>query len=197
MPVRMPVRPIHLTFDDGPDAEFTPRVLELLSASEIHATFFIIGALAARLPALVRSIEADGHEIGNHTYNHPHPRFLGAARARREVAEGAAAIADILGKPPRLFRAPHGTRNPAMLAEAARQGETVIHWDVSAIDWGPFARSRAIAKRLGSVGPGDIVLMHDGGRGINRPDRLLEVLPAFLDRLAADKLSTGLLPLES
>lgn len=184
---------VYLTFDDGPDPVHTPMVLDMLDATGIKATFFVIGALAARAPALLREVVSRGHEVGNHSYSHPHPRFLGAARARREVAEGAAAIADILGHKPRLFRAPHGTRHPAMLDEAAAQGEAVVHWDLSAIDWGPLARPRAIARRLAGVIPGNIVLMHDGGRGINRPDQLVKVLPDFLTRLTVGGLRADLL----
>ena len=187
-----PAAPVYLTFDDGPDPVYTPRVLDMLDEAGFRATFFVIGELAQRFPHLVRSLVDRGHDVGNHSYSHPHPRFLGADRARREVAEGAKAIADILGQPPRLFRAPHGTRNPAMLAEAGQQGETVIHWDVSAIDWGPLASTRGIARRLGRAAPGHIVLMHDGGRGINRPDRLTRVLPGFLARLAGAGVKSGL-----
>lgn len=187
-------RPLHLTFDDGPDAVFTPRILDLLDAAGVKATFFVIGSLAIEQAALVREAVARGHEIGNHSMTHPHPRFIGAVRARREVADGAAAIADILGRPVRLFRAPHGTRHPAMLAAAEELGERAIGWDLSAVDWGPLGRSGGIARRLGRARAGDIVLMHDGGRGINHPDQLVRVLPAFLRRIGDEGHTTGLLP---
>lgn len=186
--------PVFLTFDDGPDPVHTPLILDMLDNAGMRATFFVVGELASRRPTLLREVEARGHEVGNHSYSHPHPRLLRGARARREVIDGAAAIADILGTAPRLFRAPHGTRNEAMLAEAAEQGEQVVYWDVSAIDWGPLAWPRAIARRLSHVGPGDIVLMHDGGRGINRPDQLVKVLPGFLNRLDAGGVAADLLP---
>lgn len=185
---------VFLTFDDGPDPVHTPMILDMLDDAGMQATFFVVGALAARAPVLVRETAARGHEIGNHSYSHPHPRFVRSPRARREVADGAAAIADILGQLPRLFRAPHGTRHPAMLDEARALGEQVIHWDLSAVDWGPLARPRGIARRLAAVHPGNIVLMHDGGRGINRPDQLVKVLPHFLERLVHAGLDAGLLP---
>lgn len=186
--------PVYLTFDDGPDPEWTPRILAMLESCGAKATFFVIGSLAARHPGILRDIEAAGHEVGNHTFNHPHPRLLGSGRARQEVLDGADAIADILGRPPRLFRAPHGTRHPAMLAAAEALGEKAVHWHVSAVDWGLLGRARGIARRLSRVRADNIVLMHDGGRGINHPEQLVRVLPGFLDRLRDDNLTTTLIP---
>ena len=186
--------PVYLTFDDGPDPEWTPRILDMLDEADVKATFFVIGALATQHPGIVRQIEARGHEVGNHSFSHPHPRLLSDDRAREEVNAGAGAIADILGHPPRLFRSPHGTRHPAMFAAAEALGETVVHWQVSAIDWGLLGRAGAIARRLKRVKPGDIVLMHDGGRGINHPEQLSRVLPNFLTRFTTGELHAAPLP---
>ena len=186
--------PIHLTFDDGPDGTYTPRILDMLEAAGVKATFFMIGALAVKSPTLVHLIRARGHEVGNHTFSHRHPKLLTTRQARMEVADGAAAIADILGEQPRLFRPPHGARNPAMLEEAASLDETIVQWDLSAIDWGPMGFARAIARRLGRAGPGDVILMHDGGRGINRPGQLIKVLPDFLQRITESAMTMTLLP---
>jgi len=186
--------PVYLTFDDGPDPEWTPRILDMLDAAGVKATFFVVGALAKQHPELVREIEARGHEVGNHSFNHPHPRLLSDDRAREEVKAGADAIVDILGHAPRLFRSPHGTRHPAMLAAAEALDETVVHWQVSAIDWGILGRAWGIARRLRKVRPGDIVLMHDGSRGINHPEQLSRVLPEFLARFSSGELSAARLP---
>jgi len=171
---------VHLTFDDGPDATWTERCLEVLSAAGARATFFMIGAQARRWPGLVRQIASEGHAIGNHTATHAHPWTLGEATARAEVRDGAAAIADIIGMPSTLFRPPHGARRRCMLEEAAAQGESLVMWDRSAIDWGWWGRADGIARRLQRARNGDVILMHDGANKHNRPDQLLQVLPAFL-----------------
>lgn len=186
--------PVYLTFDDGPDDVYTPQVLDALDAVGAKATFFVLGRLAKQLPGLVREIVARGHEVGNHSFHHYHPRFTLPGKARRDVIEGTDAIADILGTAPRLFRPPHGYPKPASLDQAESLGQTTILWDVSAIDWGPRGQAEGIRARLGTVGAGDIVLMHDGSRGINHPEETLKVLPEFLARLAGEGLVASAIP---
>jgi len=171
---------ILLSFDDGPDPRWTPRVLDLLAAHDLHASFFVIGCVAARHPGLLRRVAAAGHAIGNHTWSHRHPWTLTRAQAIAEVLDGGAAIAGITGRASSLFRPPHGRLRRCMLDAAREAGQTTLLWTRSAVDWGPLATRTAIARRLARTAEADIVLMHDGARGINRPDRLLDVLPGFL-----------------
>ncbi len=174
---------VYLTFDDGPDPDWTPQVLDVLAAAQMCATFFAIGRQARRHPELIRRAVAAGHEIANHTFDHRHPWAMSARVARLQVRDGALALGDILGYPPRLYRPPHGRGRACMIEEAVRCGETPIGWHLSAIDWGAFGTSRRIAARLRRIKPGDIVLMHDGRNRHNRPEQLLQVLPTLLDEL--------------
>jgi peptidoglycan/xylan/chitin deacetylase (PgdA/CDA1 family) len=174
---------VYLTFDDGPDPDWTPCILDILAAANVRVTFFVIGRTAQGAAALVRRMVADGHEVGNHTYGHRHPWSMHAAAARREVRDGTAAIADALGRAPSLFRPPHGRIRRCMVEEAQLGGQRTVLWSLSAIDWGPLGRAPGIAARLNAVAPGDIVLMHDGRRSRNRPDELVRVLPGFLANL--------------
>ena len=183
-----------LTFDDGPDPQWTPRVLDILAAADIPATFFVIGRLAARHSALVRRIAAEGHDVGNHTWSHRHPWTLLGSAARKEVHDGAAAIAGIVGRTPKFFRPPHGRLRRCMIEEANRGGQTVMLWNRSAVDWGPLGSARGVAERLSAAVEGDIILMHDGGQGINHPEELLKVLPEFLSNLSRRHLVPSLLP---
>lgn len=183
-PVRLPAAgAVYLTFDDGPDARWTPRILDLLAQAKVRATFFVVGRLARGQAALARRIAALGHELGNHTWSHRHPWTLPPAAARREVRDGAAAIADLTGRAPAFFRPPHGRVRRCMVEEAEGGGQTLVLWHRSAVDWGPLGSARGITRRLNAALPGDIILMHDGGWGINRPGELVKALPALLARL--------------
>ncbi|PZN30084.1 MAG: hypothetical protein DIU71_13000, partial [Proteobacteria bacterium] len=99
---------VHLTFDDGPDRQWTPRVLDALAAAQASATFFVIGRQAQRAPELLRRMLAEGHEVGNHTFSHRHPWTLSRAAARAEVLAVAAALAALAGRGPGFFRPPPG-----------------------------------------------------------------------------------------
>lgn len=185
----------YLTFDDGPDLRWTPRVLDVLARSGAHATFFVVGRLAQRSAALLRDMRAAGHVIGNHAYSHRHPWTMTRARARSEVRSGTDAIAQAIGERPQWFRPPHG-RLGAYLVEAARdEGQRIALWSVSAVDWGPFATPARIRTRLAGLRGGDIVLMHDGPLRHNRPDCTLDVLPATLAGLPQRGLAPAPLPL--
>ena len=185
---------VYLTFDDGPDARWTPRILDILAQANVCATFFVVGRFALEQVALVRRVAANGHELGNHTWSHRHPWTVLASTARKEVRDGAAAIADLIGRAPKFFRPPHGRLRRCMIEEAERGGQTLALWSQSAVDWGPLGSARRITHRLSAARAGDIVLMHDGGRGINRPEELVKVLPEFLSNLSRRGLVPSLLP---
>jgi peptidoglycan/xylan/chitin deacetylase (PgdA/CDA1 family) len=175
---------VYLTFDDGPDARWTPQILDMLAQARMHATFFAIGESVQREPALMRAVAAAGHAVGNHTFSHRHPWLMRSRAARAQVRDGAKALSDVLGNEPAFFRPPHGRARPCMTDEAQLHGERMSMWDRSAIDWGWLGTAPRIAVRLNRVRAGDIVLMHDGQNIHNRPDQLLQVLPGFLRELA-------------
>ncbi len=177
------MRPVYLTFDDGPDEQYTPRILDVLERADVCATFFMIGERALQMPSLVRRICAAGHTLGNHSFSHRHPWWMSERAARAEVRDGARALNEVAGRPSVLFRPPHGRQRPCMSDEAARCGQRVVLWNLSAVDWGPFGRASRIEQRLGAVRAHDVLLMHDGRNQHNRPDQLLSVLPAFLHEL--------------
>lgn len=186
--------PIFLTFDDGPDRDWTPRVLDLLAQADARGTFFVLGEQALREPALVRRIVAEGHVVGNHTFSHRHPWTLSRDQAVAQVQSGCNAIETVLGQRPQFYRAPHGRDRRCMTDAAVACGETPVGWHLSAVDWGPLGTAPRIAARLRRVRAGDIVLMHDARNRHNRPDELLRVLPAFLEDLSHRRLNPVALP---
>lgn len=181
--------PVYLTFDDGPDPDYTPRLLDILDLFGIKATFFVLGEACRRYPELLRRALAAGHAIGNHTVHHRHPWLISRDHARAEVSDAFKLIADIGGEAPRLFRPPYGRRRRCMLDEAESLGMETLFWDRSAIDWGWLANEDGISARLGKVQPGQILLCHDAPRSVNRPDLTLSVLPAFIGDCRERQLS--------
>ncbi len=151
-----------LTFDDGPDPDHTPRVLDALKAAGVPATFFVIGQRAERHPDLVRRIVAEGHALGHHTFTHSDPRRTSARRFLDEVRRTRELLRSVAGVSPTLFRPPHGKLTPGKLWGLWRQGQTVVLWNVDPKD---FSRNSDGELREWFRGRrpegGDIVLLHD------------------------------------
>lgn len=179
---------VALTFDDGPDPEVTPRVLDALDAAGLKATFFLIGERAARHPALAREIVRRGHAAENHSHRHSTAfGWYGVARARREIEAAQGAIADATGIAPAFFRAPFGIRNPLLDPALARIGLRYVSWTRRGFDTVARDPQRVIDRLAHRLAAGDILLLHDGvavrprDGGVHAP----AVLPALAARLAA------------
>src|SRR3954465_9150565 len=113
-----------LTFDDGPNPAWTPRLVEILARNGVKATFFLVGGFAQSDPALSRSIANAGHTIGNHTWSHPDLSLTRVHRVREELTRTKDTLEQITGKPIRLFRPPFGARRPCVLRIARELGMT-------------------------------------------------------------------------
>ena len=113
-------RRLALTFDDGPDPEWTPRLLDALGTSGVRATFFLIGERADRAPALVRRMIAEGHEVGNHSWSHRSLWLCGPRTTAAEIGRAHERLAALTGTPPRHFRPPWGMVNAAMFRALRR-----------------------------------------------------------------------------
>lgn len=155
-------RVIALTFDDGPDPRYTPRVLDILKQHNIHATFFMCGYQVKAHPDLARRIVAEGHAIGNHTETHPHLENDDLRAVRREIDEAETQIEQVTGQRPFYFRPPRGLINRPIMATVVNRGYKVVEWSV-AFDRAREKNSRVLRDRvLRLAKPGDILLMHDG-----------------------------------
>lgn len=173
-------RRLALTFDDGPDATWTPRVLDALGAAGARGTFFLIGERAEREPALVRRIAAEGHEIGNHSWSHRSLWLCGPGATAREIARAHDRLAALTGAPPRHFRPPWGMVNAAMFLVLRRLGERCVFWSIQPEGRRPVAAERQVARVLGRAHPGAIVDLHDAEGTPAAPARLVRALPAML-----------------
>lgn len=184
---------VALTFDDGPDPEVTPSVLDALAEFQARATFFVIGRHLANNLALGERMLEDGHELGNHSWRHSHfQNFYPAAGHAREIDRCSQLIRSLTGSATEpLYRPPVGLKSPAMARAAQRKNLTVVAWSIHARD--TFNRpARVIAEQvLARIRPGDIVLLHDGHQ---RPDRhrrqIRPALPLLLQGLRERGLSS-------
>jgi peptidoglycan-N-acetylglucosamine deacetylase len=155
-------RRVYLSFDDGPNPEATPAILDTLAGAGVPATFFQVGRHAARFPELARRVAAAGHAIGNHTYSHVKLHRLGPARIAAEVADAHAAIVDATGTAPILFRAPHGYRNPFVFRVARSYGYRVMGWTFGVWDTDRPGAGEIRRRMRAKLGAGAILLLHDG-----------------------------------
>lgn len=160
-------RKLALTYDDGPNPQYTPRLLELLDRFDAHATFFSIGQWAEREPGLLREMHAAGHAIGNHTYTHPTMPLLSAQGVRDELhrcraAVEAAGIEFSTADGAMLMRPPYGRRRPGTLRTMREEGYVPVTWSITCYDWRRTATEAKVARRAAKAGEGDVILLHDG-----------------------------------
>ncbi|MEV6153133.1 polysaccharide deacetylase family protein [Nonomuraea sp. NPDC052129] len=169
---------VALTFDDGP-GEYTARLLDLLSARKVRATFFVVGQMVAAHGGaqLVRRIVAEGHELGNHTWNHPPLTGLTDRGLRFQLKHTNDLVEHVTGVRMRVMRPPYGATNRRVAAEARRLGLAQVLWSVDTLDWQDRVPA-LVARRAGKAAVGSIVLMHDIHRST------VQAVPALLDLLA-------------
>ncbi|HLW59127.1 MAG TPA: polysaccharide deacetylase family protein [bacterium] len=184
---RGPARPmVALTFDDGPDPEHTPRLLEALARAGIRAAFFMVGRQAEALPGVARAVADAGHDLGNHTYGHRHLWTLPPRAAAEEVERGAAAIAEVTGIFPRYFRPPWGMFNWAAYIRAGQLGEMRILWSVRPEGWlSPVNAGEMAARVIRWAHPGAIIDLHDRGGHPTTPRATWTALPGMIAGLRA------------
>ena len=161
-----------LTFDDGPDPEYTPAILDVLARYGVKATFFMMGWNATVNDDLARRVVDAGHEIGNHTWSHQNLAFTSPEDTFEEMHRAADALEEVTGSRPKFFRPPRGQLSGFSIRHATMLGNDTVIWSVTPGDvskGAPTDVRRHLAER---IGPGDIVDLHDGlGRGTFNPGR--------------------------
>lgn len=177
-------RLVALTFDDGPDSVYTPRVLDALKRYGAKATFYLVGKRAAARPDLVARMIAEGHEIGNHSWDHAQLTKLSPARVHAELADTHKLLRRLSGKPVRTFRPPYGALNAVVMKEARALGYKTVLWNVDSLDWkATVTRDDVLENVLPRVKPGAIILQHSaGGKGEDLTNTV-EALPLMIKTL--------------
>lgn len=179
---------VAITFDDGPDAKWTPQILDILKAKGVKATFFMVGANMEQYPNLVRRIVREGHTLGVHTYTHPNIALVSEERAKLELNATQRLVEAITGLSTTLFRPPYNAdTNPHEPEElvpiklAQKMGYITVSEDIDPEDWGrPGVKTMLERVREGRMLGGDIVLLHDAG---GDRSQTVEALPQIIDYL--------------
>jgi len=140
--------------------EFLPDMLKILAANDIKITFFIGGSWAKRFPAVLTELAGHGHELGNHTYSHPHPNTLTKEQNKEQIIRAEELVTDLTQIKTKLYAPPYGEYNDTVLSAAAELGYTTIMWDVDTIDWKRPPAEMIINRVMKKVNNGSIILMH-------------------------------------
>jgi len=194
-----------LTFDDGPNPAWTPRLLDILAEHSVRATFFMVGRFAQVESSLVKRIVDEGHLIANHSWSHPNLARTAAVKVREELQHTSDTLQQIAGKPVRFFRPPFGARRPAVLRIARELGLMPVTWNAMTNDWAEPSADRIAASLLAKIekngrsGWASNIVLHDGGhrglganRGpsVNAARQLLELYYASHKFVALDAWAT-------
>lgn len=180
---------VALTFDDGPDPQWTPQILDILKKKNVHATFFVTGRQAERYPEIVRRIQREGHELGNHTYSHPNLALVSEEQVRLELNATQRILEAITGNSTTLFRPPYNADSSPrerpeleVLMIAQEQGYLTSCADIDPEDWARPPAEVILDRIKKNRSLGSVILLHDSGG--NRANTV-EALPRIIDYLLA------------
>lgn len=182
------VKLVTLTFDDGPDPEATPDLLQVLKRHGIKAVFFPVGIKIKDHPEIIKQIDQDGHIIGNHSFRHAWwTNFLISKGLNRDIKTAQETIGTLIGKIPAYFRPPMGLTNPHLRRALRVQGLSVVGWDVRPFDIGT-SNERVIKRILKKIRNGSIILLHDSGR---TPTDLSHLVDELVTQIKARGFTLG------
>lgn len=153
---------LYLTFDDGPRISHTPRLLDVLAANKAKASFFLLGEQVEKHPDIVRRMVAEGHQLGNHSYDHPHFTRIPVSSQMSQISRTEELLSAIDGKREHRFRPPSGHFPLSLLAHFAVNRSSIAYWSYDSLDYQkmPAAQLVEVMRRL-PPRAGDIVLLHD------------------------------------
>ncbi|QTL98400.1 polysaccharide deacetylase family protein [Iocasia frigidifontis] len=156
---------ISITLDGTWGAEHTEEILKIFKENDVKITFFFAGYWLKKYPDLVKKIAADGHEIGNHTFTHPHCNSLSREKLSKELEDTSNLIKSLIGSSSPYFRPPYGEYNNQVIRTANELGYQVIQWSIDSLDWKEPGVDYIVDRVINNVESGDIILMHN-----NAPD---------------------------
>ncbi|MGW5240071.1 polysaccharide deacetylase family protein [Monashia sp. NPDC004114] len=163
---------VYLTFDDGPHATYTPRILAVLRKHGVKAVFFEVGQNISWYPSVTRNLRSYGMKIGNHTWSHPNLTSLSTISVTSQLNRMESA----LGYRPRCVRPPYGATNSRIASIIAARGQRQILWTVDPRDWSRPGTSTIVNRVLATVRDGSRILLHDGGGDRSQTVAALDIL---------------------
>ncbi|MDO8461386.1 MAG: polysaccharide deacetylase family protein [Deltaproteobacteria bacterium] len=153
---------IALTFDDGPNEPFTSQILDILKAYEVPATFFLVGKHVVQYPETVERMVREGHAIGNHTWSHHPLVWKGVVEIEGEIEGAEKAMQPLIPVPSKLFRSPHGWKNPFLVEALDKRGYRLIGWSRGVWDTDRPSKEVLFRRLTRGIKGGEIILLHDG-----------------------------------
>jgi peptidoglycan/xylan/chitin deacetylase (PgdA/CDA1 family) len=166
---------VALTFDDGPNPDATPQILDVLRRENVKATFFVVGTMAAAYPKLITREVAEGMSIGDHTWTHPHLAGRDATFVRNQLVETRNTLKP-LGADVTVFRPPYGSYTATTVQIAQSLGMRTVIWTIDPADYRKPAPTVIVRRVMNQLKPGAIILMHDGGGDRSRTVAALKML---------------------
>jgi peptidoglycan/xylan/chitin deacetylase (PgdA/CDA1 family) len=178
---------VALTFDDGPSLIWTPQILDALKKANIKATFFMLGDHVKKYPEVARRVANEGHEIGNHTYDHHVLFYYKPEELAKEIKDAEVAIREVTGRTTRYFRPPKAWLTEAEKKQINRLGYKIVLWSLNSKDWVTFDDKYIVRYLVRNILPGEIILFHDSGsvfgkEGGNRSETI-KTIPILVNKL--------------
>ncbi|MFB5189880.1 polysaccharide deacetylase family protein [Alicyclobacillus fastidiosus] len=182
---------IYLTFDDGPSKLYTPKILDVLRSKHVPATFFVLGFRVREFPGIARRLVAEGHEVGNHGYQHEFLPEKTTAWVEEDVKKTDGTIHQVTGSYPKYYRPPGGLITDNEEKSLRTLGHPVILWTVDSQDWKAANSAQIVREVVQQCRPGAVILMHDG---VSKSRFTVEALPEIIDLLRAEGYHFARLP---
>ncbi|TXK77508.1 polysaccharide deacetylase family protein [Paenibacillus sp. N3.4] len=176
---------VALTFDDGPDARFTPKVLDALKANQVKATFFLLGSQANAHPDMVRRIVKEGHVIGNHSYSHANLPKLSVDKFQNQIESTEGVLQNLIGYAPKLIRPPYGAINEEQVRWVADHHYLIVNWNVDSLDWKSLSSDQILNNIMLQTKPGSIILQHSGGADSQDLSGTVQAIGPLISKLKA------------
>lgn len=183
-----------LTFDDGPDAAVTPRILDILKENNVKATFFMIGTQAAAHPEVVQRIVDEGHAIGNHSWSHPRFHDISIEEAKKQINDTQDMLEAIVGYSPSLFRPPYGALDEEKEELVHSMKLNIVNWSVDTMDWSGLPAPDIVKLVQEQIWPGGIILQHSSGGKDHQLSNTIEALKQIIPELSEQGYSFATVP---